>query len=74
MILSTRLKQEKEGKQFNNNQEEVLSYCVFVKQGHRVMICGVPYFQDMTQRYDFLLPHIPLMRDDLTFSVGDKQI
>ena len=52
-MVSTRLKQEKERKHFNNNQEKrVLVYCVFVQQGHRVMICGVLYFQNM--EHDFM--------------------
>lgn len=44
--------------------------CVFVKQGH----CGVPYSRCGAQCHGSLSLHIPLMRDDLTFSVGHKQI
>lgn len=76
MILSTKLKHEKEGKIDNLTMlifkpfTLFLLYCVFVKQGH----CGVPYSRCGAQCHGSLSLHIPLMRDDLTFSVGHKQI
>ena len=75
MILSTKLKQEKEGKSLISPcsfSSRLLfpSGTVFRKTGS---LWSAIFSRCATQCHESLSLHIPLMTDDLTFAVGYKQ-